>query len=136
MSEQNSLINHLPNPQDNNKAVWEPEISMSPTLFTLRNVIVDPQAFYSPHGLIQRALEEWVVIRRNEYLHDLLSGASHKDMFIFAALKPIVEKLNSVNTTDYTDNELDTLKENLDYFTGLQALGKKFLIIDGQHRLH
>jgi len=131
-----SLVPHLTNSLDNNEASWEPAIEMYPTQFTLQELIENKENFYAPQGLIQRYLEEWLEDRRNSYIYDLFSGASSKDLFILAALKPIIEKLKLELSVATDNGRIDTLNENLEYFEDLQNKGVKFLIIDGQHRLN
>ena len=131
-----SKVPHQSHPLDDNEAVWEPEIFMHPNQFALRRFIEKPEEFFSPQGLIQRILKEWAEDRRNSYLYDLFSGASTKDMFIFAALEPIIGRLK-VKLSETTDKaEIATLNENLEYFTDLWDRGIRYLIIDGQHRLN
>ena len=135
-TEEQSLETHLINPLDDNEAFWDPEVKMYPNSFKLRQIIEDPKQFYSPQGLIQRLLQEWAQDRRNEYLYDLFSGASSKDLFILAVLEPIIDGLKTKLSETSDKEEINTLNENLDYFTGLFDKGVRYLIIDGQHRLH
>tara|TARA_Y100000310_G_scaffold137624_1_gene136557 strand:- start:233 stop:1888 length:1656 start_codon:yes stop_codon:yes gene_type:complete len=136
MSEKRNLESHLINTLDDNEAFWEPEIKMYPNEFPLRRLIECPKEFYSPQGFIQRLLKEWAVDRKNSYLYDLFSGASTKDLFIFAALEPIIDRLK-VKLSEASDkDEIATIKENLQYFEDLWARGVRFLVIDGQHRLN
>ena len=135
-TEEQSLETHLINPLDDNEAFWDPEVKMYPNSFKLRQIIEDPKQFYSPQGLIQRLLQEWAQDRRNEYLYDLFSGASSKDLFILAALEPIIDGLKTKLSETSNKEEINTINENLDYFTGLFDKGVRYLIIDGQHRLH
>jgi hypothetical protein len=135
-TEEQSLEAHPSNPFDDNEAFWEPEIKMYPSSFKLREIIEDPKQFYSPQGLIQRLLQEWAEDRRNEYLYDLFSGASSKDLFILAALEPIIEGLETKLSETSDKGEINTLNENLEYFKGLYKRGVRYLIIDGQHRIH
>jgi len=136
MSEQQSLESHLINPLDDNEAFWEPEIVMYPSEFPLRRFIENPEEFYSPQGLIQRLLKEWAVDRRSSYLYDIFSGASTKDLFIFAALEPIIDRLKEKLSEASDKDGIATIKENLEYFENLWGRGVRFLIIDGQHRLN
>ncbi len=134
--QEQSLESHLINPLDDNEAFWEPEIQMYPNEFKLRQIIENPKQFYSPQGLIQRLLQEWAQERRDEYLYDLFSGASSKDLFILAVLEPIIDGLKTRLSATSNKEEIDTINENLEYFEGLFAKGVRYLIIDGQHRIH
>ena len=124
------------NPDDNKVAKWAPEVLMHPTRMLLRDIIKNPEYYYAPQGLIQRLYTAWPEGKRNEYLHDLFSGAASKDLFIFAEIQPIIEGLTIELETEVEDKDRkQSITENLEYFQNLFSKGVKFLIIDGQHRM-
>ena len=129
-------LSHQKNPDDNKVAKWAPEVLMHPTRMLLRDIIKNPEYYYAPQGLIQRLYTAWPETKRNEYLHDLFSGAASKDLFIFAEIQPIIEGLTIELETEVEDKDRkQSIIENLEYFQNLSRRGVKFLIIDGQHRM-
>ena len=130
-----TIVTHLNNPLDNKKATWAPEVVMRSIEMPLQKILADPKNFYAPQGLIQRILSRWTELRRNEYLHDLFSGAASKDLFIFADIDPVIENLKEELKEAEDKNIIESIKENLNYFQNLSNKGVKFLIIDGQHRI-
>ena len=130
-----TIVTHLNNPLDNKKATWSPEVVMRSIEMPLQKIIGNPKYFYAPQGLIQRILSRWTEERRNEYLHDLFSGAASKDLFIFADIDPVIENLKEELKEAEDKNIIESIEENLNYFQNLSNKGVKFLIIDGQHRI-
>jgi hypothetical protein len=125
-------------------AVRRPSQILDPLKMPLKWILENHQKFYTDRKLIQRLLDEWELYRRNEYLFDVLTGASCKDLIILAEIKPIlqtivdaIEELKGENDdSKITKSRIMALEENREYFQDLLDKGYEFLIIDGQHRIH
>ena len=121
------------NPDDNKVAKWAPEVLMRPTRMLLRDIINNPKYYYAPQGLIQRLYTAWPETKRNEYFHDLFSGAASKDLFIFAEIQPIIEGLTiELEVVAEDKDRKQSIKDNLEYFQNLSNKGVKFLLDFGK----
>jgi len=88
--------------------------------------------FYDREKL-QRLLVRWHDAKVNSYLFTAFNGASVKDCFQLAEIKPIVEDLKKSlkpNAENYR-----FIEENLAYFQDLLDKGYEYLVLDGQHRI-
>lgn len=129
---------------ENGTAVRRPSQILDPLKMPLKWICENYQKFYTDRKLIQRLLDEWELYRRNEYLFDVLTGASCKDLIILAEITPIlqtiveaIEELKEENDdSKITKSRIMALEENREYFQDLLDKGYEFLIIDGQHRIH
>jgi len=93
---------------------------------------VNNKLFYDRERL-QRLLKIWHDSKINSYLSTAFNGASLKDCFQLAEIKPIVEYLK----TKLVPNEpnYSFVEDNLKYFTGILEKGFEYLVLDGQHRI-
>jgi hypothetical protein len=91
--------------------------------------------FYYDRHRLQRLLVEWSSDKKNSYLYTLINGASVKDCFQFAEIKPIVEFLKKELKSNSNDVDLDFIQENIDYFQLLIDNGFEYLVLDGKHRI-
>jgi hypothetical protein len=104
------------------------------TIQTLYQYHKDNLFFYDREKL-QRLLVEWAKIKTDSYLYTLFNGASYKDQFQIADIQAIVNDLESV-LNPKNKKRYAFIKDNLDYFQDLLNQGHKYLVIDGQHRIH
>ena len=82
---------------------------------------------------LQRLLVRWHDAKVNSYLFTAFNGASVKDCFQLAEIKPIVEDLKKSlkpNAENYR-----FIEENLAYFQDLLDKSYEYLVLDGQHRI-
>lgn len=91
--------------------------------------------FFYDRERLQRLLVHWSDEKINSYLYTMINGASVKDCFQFAEIKPIVEFLKVELKRNTEDTDLDFLQENSDYFNDLVKQGYEYLVLDGQHRI-
>jgi hypothetical protein len=91
--------------------------------------------FFYDRERLQRLLIHWSDDKVNSYLYTMINGASVKDCFQFAEIKPIVEFLKTELKRNSDDSDLDSIQENLDYFQQLVKDGYEYLVLDGQHRI-
>jgi len=88
---------------------------------------------YFDRERLQRLLQSWPEKKANSYLSTLFNGASLKDCFQLAEIKPIIDELKEQlrpNEPNYT-----FIEENLEYFENILKKGYEYIVLDGQHRL-
>jgi len=100
--------------------------------FFLYQLHKNNKLFYDRERL-QRLLVRWHDAKVNSYLFTAFNGASVKDCFQLAEIKPIVEDLQN-NLKPNSDN-YQFIEENLSYFQKLVEEGYEYLVLDGQHRI-
>ena len=93
---------------------------------------VNNKLFYDRERL-QRLLQRWHDAKVNSYLFTAFNGASIKDCFQLAEIKPIVEELQKKLIP--TEPNYAFVEENLKYFTEILNQGYEYLVLDGQHRI-
>jgi hypothetical protein len=93
---------------------------------------VNNKLFYDRERL-QRLLQSWHDAKVNSYLFTAFNGASVKDCFQLAEIKPIVEDLQKKLIP--TEPNYAFVEENLKYFTDILNQGYEYLVLDGQHRM-
>ncbi len=91
--------------------------------------------FFFDRERLQRLLTPWKPEKKNSYLYTMINGASVKDCFQFAEIKPIVDFLKVQLKSNPDDIDLDFIQENLEYFQELVKQKYEYLVLDGQHRI-
>ena len=120
------------------KVEWRPSQILVPKAVPLKWLLENHNTFFVDNRLIQRLLDPWELDRRNEYINDILTGASCKDLIILAQIEPILKEINA-RIEEYenvkNDKKIKALEENRDYFQDLSNKGYTQICIDGQHRI-
>ena len=97
-------------------------VVLRPELRTIEFLTSDNTIFELPPSY-QRWYDEWAASRVDSYILDVHDSLGVKDLFLIADIEQIL------NNSDSSDPEHE-------YFQKLYDDGKRFIIIDGQHRFY
>ena len=97
-------------------------VVLRPELRTIEFLTSDNTIFELPPSY-QRWYDEWAASRVDSYILDVHDSLGVKDLFLIADIEQIL------NNSDSSDPEYE-------YFQRLYKDGKRFIIIDGQHRFY
>ena len=85
---------------------------------------------------LQRLLDEWPDKVKAEHMRAIFEGHSNIYTIVLISIDGCLNYCNSIiNEYDEEDTEYTAVAETIDYLSGLKTTGKRFLNIDGQHRV-
>lgn len=103
------------------------------TLNKLRELF--PYIHVDKHQL-QRLLSEWDDQTKAEHMRACFEGHSNIYTIVLISIEGCLTYCNEIiSDYDEDDSQYSAVKETIDYLSDLKAKGKKYLNIDGQHRV-
>lgn len=103
------------------------------TLNKLRELF--PYIHLDKHQL-QRLLSEWDDQTKAEHMRACFEGHSNIYTIVLISIEGCLDYCNEIiSDYDEDDSQYSAVKETIDYLSDLKAKGKKYLNIDGQHRV-
>jgi len=103
------------------------------TLNKLRELF--PYIHVDKHQL-QRLLSEWDDQTKAEHMRACFEGHSNIYTIVLISIEGCLDYCNGIiSDYDEDDTQYSAIKETIDYLSDLKSKGKKYLNIDGQHRV-
>ena len=103
------------------------------TLNKLRELF--PYIHVDKHQL-QRLLSEWDDQTKAEHMRACFEGHSNIYTIVLISIEGCLDYCNEIiSDYDEDDTQYSAIKETIDYLSDLKSKGKKYLNIDGQHRV-
>jgi len=103
------------------------------TLNKLRELF--PYIHVDKHQL-QRLLSEWDNQTKAEHMRACFEGHSNIYTIVLISIEGCLDYCNDIiSDYDEDDTQFSAVKETIDYLSDLKSKGKKYLNIDGQHRV-
>lgn len=85
---------------------------------------------------LQRLLDEWPNQVKAEHMRAIFEGHSNIYTIVLISIDGCLNYCNSIiNEYDEDDNEYSAVAETIEYLSDLKSTGKRYLNIDGQHRV-